>query len=679
MTATRPLVLCALLLYLPAGFGQTPDAGTDPPAETQAAPAVAEAPDAGDTAGDVADTAGAGVTPPVEVTTPPPGDTAGPVTAPAATPATEPAAPVEDIAAPADTPAAPADAMPALAPAVTETADGSPDAAVAATDAPAAAPAAPGSPVDTSAPSPETTAATVTVPAAQVPATADFSTVRPYLVVVSDGMDANARRAPGFSISDQGHVLAYSGELRGRDSYFVTITGDQVFAAALLETDGDTGLMLLRIAEGGHGLGALEFARTALVAAAPLHAVKFDPAQAEPFSPVAGTVSRLPETDEDIPTIVHNALFNPAAAGTPLFNRCYQAVGVNVLQRTGFSTRPADPEQHGSAISLAAYSLNVLLASADLALPLADNECLSAEEENRLRLEQVRQEQEAALQAEREAAEARLRAAAEETQRREETLNMEREAAQQQIEQARQEKAAALQAERAAAEAEKRRLEEEAQQRLEQAQQEKEQALQAQQEEKEQALQAERQESELARQEARQATHTGKQILLLSLVVVLILLLVFYLVMRARRRRLQGVEQEKQQIAQALDRAQSDLSDASEREQVRARSPDVFIEGTTPQNERIALKIPGASLVEPAGATVGRSPAESAFIINHEQVSRRHFRLLLVSGQVMIEDLGSTNGTRVNGVPLSPGARQALGNGSRLETGHLAFTVRIGP
>ena len=76
---------------------------------------------------------------------------------------------------------------------------------------------------------------------------------------------------------------------------------------------------------------------------------------------------------------------------------------------------------------------------------------------------------------------------------------------------------------------------------------------------------------------------------------------------------------------------------------------------------------------------VGRSPAESAFIINHEQVSRRHFRLLLVSDRVMIEDLGSTNGTSINSIPLKPGDRQALGDGSYLETGNLALTVRIGP
>ena len=677
MMTIRPLLLCALLLYLPVGIGQTPGADAEVPVETHDTPATTESAGAGETAGAVTGTASSTVTPAADVTIPPPGDTVEPATASAATPATTPTAPAEDITAPTEAPAAPADAAPV--PADTDAAVGLSETTEAVADAPAEEPAASGSPEDTPIQASDTTAATAVVPAIQVPTTPDFSAVRPHLVVVKDGMDAGARQAPGFSISDQGHILTYSGELRARDSYLVSVAGGQVFAAALLDQDEETGLTLLRIAEEGHGLSALKFARTALEAAAPLYAVKFDPTQAEPFAPVAGTLSRLPADDEEIPTIVHNALFNTAAAGTPLFNRCYQVVGVNVLQKEGFPPKTLDPEKQGSASSLAAYSLSVFLASANLALPIAEAECLSAAEETRLRLERVQQEKEAALQAERANAEAVARAATEEAQRREAELSREKEAAQQQLEQTRQEKEAALQAERQQAEAEKRRLEEEAQQRLEQAEQEKEAALQAQQQEKEQALQAERQETEQARQEARQATDTGKQILLFSLMVGFALLLVFYLVMRARRKRLQGVEQEKQQIAQALGRAEADLSDASEREQLRAGAPDVFIEGVTPQNERIALKIPGASLVEPSGAIVGRSPAEAAFVINHEQVSRRHFRLLLVSGQVMIEDLGSTNGTSVNGVPLNPGARQALGNGSRLQTGQLEFTVRIGP
>ena len=513
---------------------------------------------------------------------------------------------------------------------------------------------------------------------APVPAS-DVSAIRPHLVIVRDGVDEDARQAPGFSVSDQGHILTDADALRSRDTYLVTIAGGQVFSASALKTDEDTGLLLIHIAETGHELAALPFARTALVAAAPLHALRFTPEEAEPFSPVAGSVTQLPEAADESPRIIHNALFNLAAAGTPLLNRCREAVGVNVLQKKGFPSKRVDPVEQGSARSLPASWLTEFLASAGLSLTVADSECLSLEEETRLRLEQAEQEQAAALQAEREAAEARTLALAQEAQRKEEELNREKEAVEQQLEQTRRETEQALQAEREAAEAEKRRLEEAAQQQLSQAQQEKEQALQAERQEKEQAVQAQRRETEQAREVAGREAARGRQILKYSLAIILVLALGFLLVLRARRKRLQGVEQEKQQIAGELGRAQADLSDASEREQLRAGAPDVFIEGVTPQNERIALKLPGASLVEEAGAVVGRSPAESAFVINHEQVSRRHFRLLLSSGQVMVEDLGSTNGTSVNGIRLSPGAPQPLRDGSRLQTGNLALTVRIGP
>ena len=566
----------------------------------------------------------------------------------------------EDVA-----PPAPAEAQPET---VTEPAEASAETASESDIAPADPSA------EAPAESPETTgttaAASTEAPApAEAPAVArDFSTIRTHLVVVKDGIDEAARKAPGFSISGQGHILTDSGALRSRDTYLVTIAGGQVFTASAVKTDDESGLMLLQITEQGHGLTALTFARTALAAAAPLYAVKFTPGETESLTSIAGTVTQLPSDSDESPLIVHNALFNVAGAGTPLLNRCWEAVGVNVLQRKGFQQKRIDPMEQGSARSLPASWLSDFLASANISLPLAESECLSLEDETRLRLEQAQQEKEAALQAQREEAETRARIVTEAVQRMEEDLNSEKEAVQQQLEQTRQETEQVLQTEREAAEVERARLEEEAQQRLEQAQQAKEQAVQAQ-----------RQEAEFARQAARQATHRGKQVLLYSLVVILVLVLAFLLVMRTRRKRLQGVEQEKQQIAQALGQAQVDLSDASEREQLRAGAPGVLIEGITAKKERITLKIPGASLVEQTGVVVGRSPAESAFIINHEQVSRRHFRLLLVSGQVMIEDLGSTNGTSVNGIPLNPGDRQALGDGSRLQTGNLALTVRIGP
>ena len=627
INSLKTFTLCAILSYAPAA------PATDP-VEVPATPAEAPAP----------------AEPPVEAP-------AASVEAPAATPAETPAA------TPAEAPAATPAEAPAATPAETPAATPTETPAAAPTETPAAAPA-------------ETPAA---APATEPAPLRDVSAVRPHLVVVRDGIDEDARQAPGFSISGQGHILTDSGALRSRDTYLVTMAGGQAFSASALKTDEDTGLMLIHIAEADHGLTALPFARTALIATAPLHAVRFNPGAAEPFSSVAGSVTQLPAETDESPRIIHNALFNLTAAGTPLLNRCWEAVGINVLQRKGFPLKRVDPVEQGSARSLPASWLSAFLAEAGLSLTMATGECLSLEEETRLRLEQLEQEKQAALQAEREAAEARTRALTEEAERKEEELSREKEAVQQQLEQqleqTRQETEQALQAaqeaaeaEREATEAERLRLEEEAQQRLEQARRDKELAVQAQQ-----------QETEQAREEAGREAQRGKQILTYSIGAGLALVLAFLLVLRARRKRLQGVEQEKQQVAQELDQAQSDLSDVSERERLRAGAPDVFIEGATPQGERIALKVPGASLLEQDGAVVGRSPAESAFIINHEQVSRRHFRLLLVSDRVMIEDLGSTNGTSVNGVPLKPGDRQALGDGSHLETGNLALTVRIGP
>lgn len=49
--------------------------------------------------------------------------------------------------------------------------------------------------------------------------------------------------------------------------------------------------------------------------------------------------------------------------------------------------------------------------------------------------------------------------------------------------------------------------------------------------------------------------------------------------------------------------------------------------------------------------TVGRSP-ENTIVLDASDVSRRHARFDLVNGRLRLQDLGSTNGTRVNGDPI---------------------------
>jgi len=56
-----------------------------------------------------------------------------------------------------------------------------------------------------------------------------------------------------------------------------------------------------------------------------------------------------------------------------------------------------------------------------------------------------------------------------------------------------------------------------------------------------------------------------------------------------------------------------------------------------------------------------------------DEVSRLHAELKLISGLVIIRDLGSRNGTRVNGQPLT--SQLCLRHGDRIEVGPLSFTV----
>jgi hypothetical protein len=58
-------------------------------------------------------------------------------------------------------------------------------------------------------------------------------------------------------------------------------------------------------------------------------------------------------------------------------------------------------------------------------------------------------------------------------------------------------------------------------------------------------------------------------------------------------------------------------------------------------------------------------------------VSRRHAVLFAAEGNLYIRDIGSTNGTRINGFDLAPNQAYRLREGDRLEFGHLIFRFHI--
>lgn len=70
---------------------------------------------------------------------------------------------------------------------------------------------------------------------------------------------------------------------------------------------------------------------------------------------------------------------------------------------------------------------------------------------------------------------------------------------------------------------------------------------------------------------------------------------------------------------------------------------------------------------------VGRS-GEADVTLDDPFISDRHVRFDRVQGRLVIEDLGSTNGTSVNGIPVV--ARRALDHGDVIRIGQTIMEVR---
>src|SRR5262245_40914956 len=75
------------------------------------------------------------------------------------------------------------------------------------------------------------------------------------------------------------------------------------------------------------------------------------------------------------------------------------------------------------------------------------------------------------------------------------------------------------------------------------------------------------------------------------------------------------------------------------------------------------------------GMLIGRDFEQCEIVLSDAQVSRRHARLVFADSVLQIEDLGSTNGTAVNGEAVRSGEFQRVQSGARLKIGEIQFTV----
>jgi adenylate cyclase len=77
------------------------------------------------------------------------------------------------------------------------------------------------------------------------------------------------------------------------------------------------------------------------------------------------------------------------------------------------------------------------------------------------------------------------------------------------------------------------------------------------------------------------------------------------------------------------------------------------------------------------GVLIGRDGSHCDVVLANTSVSRRHARLSAgANNTLQIEDVGSTNGTSIDGQPIAPGLTRPLAAGSTLRLGDIELVVR---
>ncbi|MEO8274110.1 MAG: DUF3662 and FHA domain-containing protein [Chloroflexota bacterium] len=131
------------------------------------------------------------------------------------------------------------------------------------------------------------------------------------------------------------------------------------------------------------------------------------------------------------------------------------------------------------------------------------------------------------------------------------------------------------------------------------------------------------------------------------------------------------VDAEVSPIGHAVVEGGADMADAGTRvfQVPVVRAPEIVIEVREPGRSARKVQLSGAP------TRIGRAP-ECELVLKDSRVSRRHARLQARDGVLVLADLGSTNGTRVNGHRVT---EVVLGAGDRILIGDTNLLVEAAP
>ena len=370
----------------------------------------------------------------------------------------------------------------------------------------------------------------------------------------------------------------------------------------------------------------------------------------------------LPATrdDADVALLHHNAMIPAAGYGGPLLNDCGEVVGVN----RGSPETPRRVLRRGQAPEGVVYAAGItaiirLLQPAGVTFTRAESSCLDSVAAARAEAERAAEE---ARQAEEDAAQLADEKEAEIT------------AKQAELDQAREELDAANAAEadlaRRLEEAERTGAEgaESLRAELEEARGNQDAARQ-----RADGLEGEVQALERVAEGLEGQVEKGRQNLVITIVIAVVAVLLLAVVggVFYRRRSLELAYVRQQAIAgqQPAPGGRARLGEGG-----GVNSPGYLLTGTTGDGKAVSLEVSGSMIA--SGVVIGRSPRNAMLLIDDKTLSREHARLFEGhDGVSYIEDLGTTNGTRVNGQQLQPGRGEPLRGDDTLQLGEVVLRL----
>lgn len=132
--------------------------------------------------------------------------------------------------------------------------------------------------------------------------------------------------------------------------------------------------------------------------------------------------------------------------------------------------------------------------------------------------------------------------------------------------------------------------------------------------------------------------------------------------------------------AQKTQGEPDDASELPEKPETPAEAPELphdclRLSAALSDGSRWDIAVPFSELARPGGVSIGRSPELAALLLDDPGISRRHVLLELGDQGVTARDLGSTNGSAVNGIPLAPNTAMTLLDGDTLRLAAVDITI----